>query len=117
MTERETFGLYYDVNGAEIDFHRWVELKSLRYASAGGVTSLEEDPSRIGSDHVGDAWVSTVWVGIDMGWARTTPIIFETMVFGGVNDQYQERYATKEAALAGHDRIVAAERDGKELDA
>jgi hypothetical protein len=45
------------------------------------------------------------------GWGASVPIIFETMVFGGPLDQEQWRYATKEAALAGHDQAVAAVQD------
>ena len=35
------------------------------------------------------------------------PILFETMIFGGEHDQYQERYATREEAVEGHARAVA----------
>ena len=34
-----------------------------------------------------------------------TPLIFETMVFGGLNDQDMERYSTEREAMAGHDRM------------
>jgi hypothetical protein len=69
--------------------------------------------------------VSTVWLGIDHSFGQFrrlmgeshVPIIFETMIFapgdvtiGGEDDldEYQERYATEEAAQAGHDRALAA---------
>lgn len=43
--------------------------------------------------------VSTIFVG--------TPFtIFETMIFGGEHDGYQERYATWEEAEAGHQRAI-----------
>jgi hypothetical protein len=53
--------------------------------------------------------VSTVWVGIDMGFIRRPggrPIIFETMVFGGPYDQSCMRYATELEAQEGHARTV-----------
>ena len=54
------------------------------------------------------AKVSTVFLGLDHRFgAQGPPILFETMVFGGGNfDQYQERYCTREEALAGHRRIL-----------
>lgn len=55
--------------------------------------------------------VSTVWIGIDMGWGfgmpGHVPIIFETMVFGGPYDQECTRYATELQAQEGHARVVA----------
>lgn len=75
----------------------------------------EMDYRRVAEDHiiVGDEplWVSTVWVGLDMGVGFLDggpPLIFETMVFGhGDRDGLQWRWPTEEAALAGHDRVVA----------
>ncbi len=60
--------------------------------------------------------VSTVWLGIDhRGYGdEGPPLIFETMIFGGPHDQYCDRYSTEEAALAGHDRTVAALREGRD---
>ena len=50
--------------------------------------------------------VSTVFLGLDYSFdaskANTVPILFETMIFGGQHDDYQERYATYEQAEAGH---------------
>ena len=34
------------------------------------------------------------------------PLVYETMIFGGVHDQWCDRYATREEALAGHNRAV-----------
>lgn len=57
-------------------------------------------------------WVSTVYVGIDMGMhlhSEHPPIIWETMIFagdfGGLNTW---RYATPAAAYHGHKQVVAA---------
>ena len=50
--------------------------------------------------------VSTVFLGLDYSFRGGTPILFETMIFGGEHDQYQERYATREEAEAGHLRVV-----------
>ncbi len=50
--------------------------------------------------------VSTVFLGIDHSFGGETPILFETMIFGGKHDQYQERYATWEEAEKGHKQAV-----------
>ncbi len=51
--------------------------------------------------------VSTVFLGIDYDFTREgPPVLFETMVFNGAHDGYQERYCSEEEARAGHERIV-----------
>lgn len=51
--------------------------------------------------------VSTVFLGLDHAFGGGTPVLFETMIFGGEHDQYQERYHTLEEAMLGHERAVA----------
>jgi len=54
--------------------------------------------------------ISTVWLGLDHGLSAEKPLVFETMVFpneGNYEDEYCERYSTKEEAIKGHERIVA----------
>lgn len=51
--------------------------------------------------------VSTVFLGLDHGWGGAVPVVFETMIFGGPHDQYQERYSTLDEARAGHNKAVA----------
>ena len=59
-----------------------------------------------------------MWLGIDHGWGKGRPIIFETMVFlrSGRDDQqfdeYQRRYSTEAEALAGHAETLAAVQAG-----
>ena len=54
--------------------------------------------------------ISTVWLGIDHGYDENKPpLIFETMVFlnGTVgNEQDCRRYATEEASIAGHNKLL-----------
>jgi hypothetical protein len=61
--------------------------------------------------------VSTVFLGLDQSALalptpdgfRTfnrAPVLWETMIFGGKYDMYQERYASIEAALEGHRAAV-----------
>ena len=56
--------------------------------------------------------VSTVFLGLDHNWSlEGPPILFETMIFGGPHDEYQERYATWGEAEAGHARAVSLASD------
>jgi hypothetical protein len=54
-------------------------------------------------------WVSTVWLhGIDHGFADGPAVLWETMVFqSGRASECQWRYASPDAALAGHRQVVA----------
>lgn len=65
-----------------------------------GNRSLKRDTVFDGVD------VSTVFLGLDHGFNGGAPVLWETMVFGGEHDEYQERYNTKEQALEGHERII-----------
>lgn len=81
---------------------------------------------RVGDDQVAGCRVSTVWLGIDHGFNMLRdkdtptddykPIIFETMIFGGPHDKYQERYQTLEQAKKGHERIVQRLSQGLDPD-
>lgn len=66
---------------------------------------------RVGFTKVGDAEVSTVWLGLDHQFGNGNPQIFETMVFGGNLDGEQRRYSTEEEALNGHEGMVAEVRN------
>jgi len=46
--------------------------------------------------------VSTVFLTMDHAWDRGTPVLFETMIFGGEHDGDQDRYHTWDEAVAGH---------------
>ncbi len=59
--------------------------------------------------------VSTVRLPFDHSWGDGPPQLFETMVFGGAHDEWQERYATAEVAQAGHRRVVWMVRLGRRL--
>lgn len=52
--------------------------------------------------------VSTVFLSLDHGFGNLgMPILFETMVFGGLMHEEQWRYATWEEAEQGHASVVA----------
>jgi hypothetical protein len=66
------------------------------------------EQQRVAFDRIGDADISTVWLGLDHNFnGEGPPQVFESMVFGGRHDQGQQRYATEQAALFGHSLWVA----------
>jgi len=62
---------------------------------------------------VGDVEISTVFLGIDHNYFGDEPLWFETMIFGGKFDEYQERYTTWDQAEEGHKKAVALVRKGE----
>lgn len=50
--------------------------------------------------------ISTVLLVFDMNFGTPPPLIFETMISGGVYDDHIERYSTKEEAVKGHVRLL-----------
>jgi len=53
--------------------------------------------------------VSTVFLGKNHNWEYSGPLLlFETMIFGGSNDQFQDRCTTYNQAKMMHKRIVLA---------
>ena len=93
--------MYYDRSGNLITLDEWASAFDERYGE-----------KTVRQEHVGDLWVSTVWLGLDHQHGNGPPLIFETMVFGGRHDSHCERYPTEAAALAGHAAIVQAIRTG-----
>ena len=57
--------------------------------------------------------VSTVFMPFAVAPPGQRPRLFETMVFGGTHDGYQERYATYDEAEAGHAATVELVCGGK----
>jgi hypothetical protein len=107
--EADPYNPYFDRQGRQLpDMGAWIKLVG------------EPDYKRIALTTVGRIHVSTIWTGMDMGWAEDGgPIIFETMTFArrkrdrrkpfAVN-RWCERYATETEARKGHEKIVNAIR-------
>jgi hypothetical protein len=75
-----------------VTWARWLEKSELR---------------QIARDQLQDCLVSTVFLGTDHNFSHGgPPILFETMILGGPHDQYQDRYATKDEAIAGHAKAL-----------
>lgn len=95
--------IYYRLdNGKPVqcDFQTWLRRRE------------RDQEWRVALDNIGDRiTVSTVFLGINHRFGDGPPILFETMIFGGKHDQYQERYSTLDEAVAGHKRAVLLASD------
>jgi hypothetical protein len=93
--------MYYRLNGRKTEI-------------VGGIQEMIDASlpitTRLFSTEIGQSRISTVFLSMDHGLAGLigdgTPVLFETMVFGGEHDDYQERYHTYDEAEEGHKRIV-----------
>lgn len=78
----------------------------------------EKADRNVARDTVGDdTLVSTVFLGLDHNWGMGPPLLFETMIFGGPHDQYQERCSTWEQAEAMHAKALELVRTAGSADA
>ena len=72
---------------------------------------METNSRTVRKDAIGEARVSTVFLGLDHDFGGGPPLLFETMVFGGPLDQEQARCSTWEAAEKMHELMCKAVRD------
>ena len=68
-------------------------------------TWLGSADRRVALNEYGDVCVSTVFLGIDYGWYKSRPMLFETKVFGGKYDRKIGRYSTWREAEIGHTKM------------
>ena len=90
---------------------RWYKLdennKPILAESFNEYIDWERNNSRtVAREDIGDATVSTVFLGLDHSFNGVTPVLWETMIFGGKHDQYQERYKSHYDAIIGHQRAI-----------
>lgn len=71
---------------------------------------MQDHPRHVAQDQIGDARVSTVFLGLNHAVGNVEPLLFETMIFGGEHDQYQARYSRRADAIVGHAIAVAMVR-------
>jgi hypothetical protein len=107
--------MWFDRQGNPISMLRWGELREVGVDAEGRYS--ESSYVRVGEDDVGEAHVSTVWLGMDHGFnfdgdPDYRPVIFETMIFGGEHDEAMMRYCTEEEAHRGHIEAVTDLRAG-----
>lgn len=67
-----------------------------------------EERRIVKQEYIGDIFISTMFLGFNHSFIdNETPILWETMIFGGEHDQsYQERYTSHKDALEGHKKAI-----------
>jgi hypothetical protein len=99
------FGYYIlDENGNPVFTRDVIEWAKWSFGEEG------DQHRRVGRDKIGDAEISTVFLGIDHNWSgRGGPVLWETMIFEDKNfEDYQTRCSgNKEQAEAMHEKAVA----------
>lgn len=81
--------------------------------------AYETGARRVGYDDLSrGTYVSTVFLGQDHSYHMTQsldhkPLIWETMIFGGHHNEYQERYYTRAEAEQGHQIALALARSAE----
>lgn len=85
---------YYDRVGNLITQSQWSKLMDMQSYKIVARSYIPEGKTTV--------QISTVWLGMTHGIVDGQPIIYETMIFGGKHNDYQERYTNEEDALLGH---------------
>jgi hypothetical protein len=76
-------------------------------ASMDELADIYESNRVVKQEKVNGVKISTVFLVLDHAFHfDDPPLIFETMIFGGEHDMYQDRYTTWEEAERGHQRAV-----------
>jgi hypothetical protein len=65
---------------------------------------FEKAERHVANETRGDVQVSTVFLGLDHAFGGSVPLLFETMIFGGKHDEYQDRCSTWDEAEQMHKR-------------
>ena len=67
---------------------------------------FEKADRHVKRDSIGDVEVSTVFLSLDHNFSGGKPLLFETMIFGGKHDQYQDRCSTWKEAEEMHKKAI-----------
>lgn len=66
-----------------------------------------DDARRVAADERQAGNVSTVFLGLNHNFGNGAPLLYETMIFGGEHDGYQERASTRAEAVREHAKALA----------
>lgn len=64
------------------------------------------DSRRVAQTSIDGVNVLTVFLGFDHQFGEGAPLLFETMIFGGKHNEYQDRCSTWEEAEAMHQKAI-----------
>lgn len=70
-----------------------------------------DEKRKVAFTEMGNVKISTVFLGLDHSFLGAVPILFETMIFGGPFDSYQDRCSTYADALEMHRKAVEFARN------
>jgi hypothetical protein len=76
------------------------------------------DMKQTAYDEIDGVRISTVFLVMDHGWRNEpnhVPVLWETMIFNGEHDYYQERYTSHQDALEGHKKALGLVMEDKIL--
>lgn len=68
---------------------------------------FEKGDRVVAKTKIGEAEISTVFLGIDHSFSGRTPLLFETMIFWENKDEYQVRAVTWNEAVKNHEFAIA----------
>lgn len=67
---------------------------------------FDENMRVVKQERIGGTKVSTIFLGLDHQFGGGRPLLFETMIFGGDHDGFQERCSTWDQAEEMHERAA-----------
>jgi hypothetical protein len=85
---------YYKLVGHDV-----VPSNSIEWATKSGIRNIAKSK-------IDGVEISTVFLGLNHQFGDGPPLVFETMIFGGKHDQWQERCSTYDEAVAMHKQAV-----------
>ena len=108
MKKKQRFEKFYVLDGKTLvevpDVLTWARWRAAHRFNC----QIKDD--YFGHKAIGEVRVSTIFLGVDhrieLVESARPPIVFETMIFGGAHDGYQDRCATYDEALAMHEKAV-----------
>jgi hypothetical protein len=75
---------------------------------------MQTGDRKVSETRIDGVLISTVFLGVDHNFREVGPqILWETMIFGGKHDQYQDRYTSRADAVEGHLKAVAMIVEGR----
>lgn len=66
--------------------------------------SLEDN--QVALDRIGNVFISTAFIGVNVNFGEGLPLLFETMICGKDYDKKKWRYSTYSEAVEGHKKAV-----------
>lgn len=72
----------------------------------------ENADRHVANEEINGVTISTVFLGLDHSFDGGKPLLFETMIFGGAHNDYQERCSTWKEAEVMHQKAMDLIKNG-----